>query len=121
MSGRVVIDPRSAPPADAAPPRAALELDPAGGDAALSGAGRVIRADRIIPGDFSIMRIAPGQYWLRVQKQGIHASEWQCSRYRGTAATTRTRRLKSAPGTRSMVLSSPSPQRTRIREHGSRL
>jgi hypothetical protein len=78
MSGRVMIDPRSAPPADAATPaRAALELDPAGGDAALTGSGRVIRADRIIPGDFEIRLIAPGQYWLRVQKQGIHASEWQ--------------------------------------------
>jgi hypothetical protein len=78
MSGRVQIDPVSAPAADAAtPPRAALELDPAGGDAMLTGAGRVIRADRIIPGDFSIMRIAPGQYWVRVQKQGIHASAWQ--------------------------------------------
>ena len=77
MSGRVVIDPGSPPPADAAPPRAALELDPAGGDAALSGAGRAVRADRIIPGDFSIMRIAPGPYWVRVQKQGIHASVWQ--------------------------------------------
>ncbi|HVQ42229.1 MAG TPA: carboxypeptidase-like regulatory domain-containing protein [Vicinamibacterales bacterium] len=78
MSGRVAIDPRSTPPADAATSqRAALELDPAGGDTALSGAGRVIRADRIIPGDFSITRILPGQYWLHVQKQGIHASEWQ--------------------------------------------
>jgi hypothetical protein len=77
MSGRVLIDPQSAPPADGTTPRAALELDPAGGDAVLSGSGRVIRADRVIPGDFSIMRILPGQYWLRVQKQGIHASEWQ--------------------------------------------
>lgn len=78
MSGRVQIDAQSAPAADAAaPPRAALELDPAGGDAAITGAGRMIRADRIIPGDFAIPRIAPGQYWVRVQKQGIHASEWQ--------------------------------------------
>jgi hypothetical protein len=77
MSGRVAIDPRSTPPAGGTPPRAAIELDPAGGDAALSGAGRVIRADRIIPGDFSLARILPGQYWLHVQKQGIHASEWQ--------------------------------------------
>jgi hypothetical protein len=77
MSGRVVIDPRSAPPADGTTPRAALELDPAGGDTAITGAGRTIRADRIIPGDFSIARIQPGQYWVRVQKQGIHASQWQ--------------------------------------------
>lgn len=78
IAGRVLIDPRSAASTDAATPsRAALELDPAGGETALSGAGRALRADRVVPGDFSILRIIPGQYWVHVQQNGIHRSEWQ--------------------------------------------